>query len=73
VVYTAGTLLISINTSMGLERQPRMIKLKSPKAGQWKKNERSKPETHPNATIDILMAKYKEDRVDIREHENWTT
>jgi hypothetical protein len=28
---------------IGEERQPRMIKPKSPKDGQWKKNERSKP------------------------------
>jgi hypothetical protein len=28
---------------IGEERQPRMIRPKNPKIGQWKKNERSKP------------------------------
>jgi hypothetical protein len=29
---------------VGEERPPRMIKLKSPKGGEWQKNERSKPQ-----------------------------
>jgi hypothetical protein len=49
-----------------------MIKPKSPKDGQWKKNERSKSQSHPKATFDILMAKYKEGRADIKECENQT-
>jgi hypothetical protein len=48
------------------ERPPRMIKPKSPKDGQWRKNERSKLQKHPNATFNILMAKYKEGRASIR-------
>jgi hypothetical protein len=48
-----------------------MIKPKSPKGGQWQKNEGGKPQQHPKATFDILMAKYKEGRADIRGHENW--
>jgi hypothetical protein len=55
---------------IGEERQPRMIKTQSPRHGQWKKNERSKPQSRPKATFDILMAKYREDRARIREHEN---
>jgi hypothetical protein len=39
-----------------------MIKLKSLKDGQWRKNEGSKPQKCPKATIDILMAKYQEGR-----------
>jgi hypothetical protein len=27
-----------------------------------------KPQCHPKATFDILMAKYKEDRADVRGH-----
>jgi hypothetical protein len=57
---------------IGEERKPRMIKPKSPKGGQWKNNERSKPQQRPKATFDILMAKYREGRVGIREHENRT-
>jgi hypothetical protein len=47
-----------------------MIKPKSLKDGQWKKNEKSKPQQCPKPTLDILMAKYKEGRVGIREREN---
>jgi hypothetical protein len=47
-----------------------MIKTQSLRHGQWKKNERSKPQSHPKVTFDILMAKYREDRARIREHEN---
>jgi hypothetical protein len=54
------------------ERPPRMIKLKSPKDGQWQKNERSKSQQCPKATFDILMAKYKEGRADISEHKDRT-
>jgi hypothetical protein len=49
-----------------------MIKPKSLESGQWMKNERSKPQSHPKVTFDILMAKYKEGRADIRECKNWT-
>jgi hypothetical protein len=49
-----------------------MIKPKSLKDSQWQKNERIKPQHRPKATFDILLAKYKEGRADIREHENWT-
>jgi hypothetical protein len=52
------------------ERQSRMIKTKSPKDSQWKKNENSKSQQHPKATFDIVMAKYKEGRADIRERDN---
>jgi hypothetical protein len=34
-----------------------MVKPKSPKDVQWKKNERSKPQSLSKATFDILMAK----------------
>jgi hypothetical protein len=52
---------------IGDERQPRMIKPKSPKDGQWKKNERSKPQSRTKVTFDILMVKYKEGWTSIRE------
>jgi hypothetical protein len=39
---------------------------KSPKDSQWQKNEEGKPQRCPKATFDILMAKYKEGRADIR-------
>jgi hypothetical protein len=54
---------------IGEERPLRMIKPKSPKDGQWQKNEGSKPPRYPKATFDILMAKYKEGRAGIRGHE----
>jgi hypothetical protein len=57
---------------IGEERPSRMIKPKSPKDGQWQKNEGSKPQRHPKATFNILMAKYKEGRTDIRGHKNRT-
>jgi hypothetical protein len=47
-----------------------MIKPKSPKDGQWQKNEGDKPQRCPKVTFDILMSKYKEGRADVREHEN---
>jgi hypothetical protein len=57
---------------IGEEQPPRMIKPKSPKDGQWQKNERNKPQQRPKATFDILMAKYKEGRAGFRGRENWT-
>jgi hypothetical protein len=45
---------------IGEERSSRMIKPKSPKDGPWQKNKRSKPQQRPEATFDMLMAKYKE-------------
>jgi hypothetical protein len=57
---------------IGEERSPRMIKPKSPKDDQWQKNERGKPQRHPKATFNILLAKYKEGRAGVRGHENWT-
>jgi hypothetical protein len=57
---------------IGEERPPRMIKPKSPKDGRWQKNEGSKPQRCPKATFDILMAKYKEGRADIRGRKNRT-
>jgi hypothetical protein len=56
----------------GEEQSPRMIKPKSPKDGQWQKNERSKPPHRPKATFDIVMAKYKHGRADIRGCKNRT-
>jgi hypothetical protein len=56
----------------GEERAPRMIKPKSPKDGQWRKNDKSKSQQRPKVTFDILMAKYKEGRAGIRERKNWT-
>jgi hypothetical protein len=52
---------------IGEECLPKIIKSKSPNDGQWQKNERSKPRQRPKATFDILLAKYKEGRVSIRE------
>jgi hypothetical protein len=52
---------------VGEERQPRMIKPKSPKHDKWKKNERNKPQFSPKATFDIIMAKYREGRASIKE------
>jgi hypothetical protein len=49
-----------------------MIKPKSLKGGQWQKNEGSKPQQRPKATIDILMAKYKESMDGVRGRENQT-
>jgi hypothetical protein len=55
---------------IGEERHPGMIKPKSSKDGQWKKYERRKPQSHPQATFDKLMAKYREGKAGISEHEN---
>jgi hypothetical protein len=57
---------------IGEERQPRMIRPKNPKIGRWKKNERSKPRSHPKVTFDILMAKYRGGKAGIRGCENRT-
>jgi hypothetical protein len=57
---------------IGEERMPRMIKPKSMKDGEWQKNEVGKPQRCPNATFDILMAKYKEDKAGIRGCKNRT-
>jgi hypothetical protein len=54
----------------GEERPQRMIKPKSPKDGQWWKNERNKPQQCPKATFNIFLANYKEGRADTREHKN---
>jgi hypothetical protein len=37
-----------------------MIRPKNLEIGRWKKNERSKPRSHPKVTFNILMAKYKD-------------
>jgi hypothetical protein len=55
---------------IGEEWPPKMIKPKSPKDGQWQKNEGGKPQQCPKATFHILMAKYKEGRAGIRWCEN---
>jgi hypothetical protein len=57
---------------IGEEWPPRMIKPKSPKDGQWQKNEGSKPQHRQMATFDILLAKYKEGRADVRGCKNQT-
>jgi hypothetical protein len=58
---------------IGEERQsmmPRMIRPKNPKIGRWKRNEKSKPRSHPKATFDIRMAKYRGGKAIIRGHKN---
>jgi hypothetical protein len=55
---------------IGQDRQPRMIRPKNPEIGRWKKNERNNPRPRPKATFDILMAKYRGGRADIRGCEN---
>jgi hypothetical protein len=52
------------------EWPPRMIKPKSLKDGQWKKNEGSKLQKRTKDIFDILMAKYKEGRASIRGRKN---
>jgi hypothetical protein len=56
----------------GEERPPRMIKPKSSKDDQWQRNEGTKLQQSPKATFNILMAKYKEGRAGIIDHENQT-
>jgi hypothetical protein len=53
---------------IGEERQPRMIKPKNSEIGRWKKNERSKSRSRPKAIVDILMAKYRDDKTRGREN-----
>jgi hypothetical protein len=48
------------------ERPLRMIWPKNLEIGRWKKNERSKPQSRPKVTFDILMAKYRDDKASIR-------
>jgi co-chaperonin GroES (HSP10) len=56
---------------IGEGRQQRMIKPKNQEIGRWKKNERSKPRCRLKANFDILMAKYRDNRANIRGRENW--
>jgi hypothetical protein len=55
---------------IGEERHPRMIRPKNPEIGRWKKNERSKLQSRPKSSFDILMDKYRAGRAGIREHKN---
>jgi hypothetical protein len=57
---------------IGEERRPRMIRPKNKKNGRWKKNERSKPWSHPKTTFDSFLAKYRDGKVSIRGHKNQT-
>jgi hypothetical protein len=57
---------------IGEERQPRMIRPKNLEIGRWKKNKRSNPQSRPKVTFNILMAKDRDDKADIRDHKNWT-
>jgi hypothetical protein len=57
---------------IGEGRKSRMVKPKSLEVGRWKRNERSKSQSRPKATFDILMAKYRECRAGIKECEKWT-
>jgi hypothetical protein len=57
---------------IGEEWPPRIIKPKSPKHGQWKKNEGASRNVAQKVTFDILLAKYKEDRASVRRHKNWS-
>jgi hypothetical protein len=56
--------------NIGEERQSRMIKPKSLEASQWKKNKRSKSQSRPKDTFNILMTKYREGRGSIRDCKN---
>jgi hypothetical protein len=47
-----------------------MIRPKNSEIDRWKKNERSKPRSHPKVTFDVLMAKYRDGKADIRGHKN---
>jgi hypothetical protein len=49
-----------------------MIRLKNPKIGRWKKNERSKPRSRLKVTFDILMAKYRDGKTGFRGRKNQT-
>jgi virulence-associated protein VagC len=57
---------------IGEERQPRMIRPKNLKIDRWKKNERSKQQSHPKVTFDVLMAKYRDGKADFWGRKNWT-
>jgi hypothetical protein len=57
---------------IGEEWPPMIIKAKSLKDSQWRKNEGGKLQKRPKATFDILMAKHNEDRADIRGRKNRT-
>jgi hypothetical protein len=57
---------------IGEERPSRMIRSKNSEIGRWKKNERSKLRSHPKATFDILMAKYRDGKAGIRGREKRT-
>jgi hypothetical protein len=56
---------------IGEERQPRMIRPKNPKIGRWKKNERSKARSRSKVTFNILVAKYRDGKADIRGCKNY--
>jgi hypothetical protein len=49
-----------------------MIRPENLEIGRWKKNERSKPRSRQKVTFNVLMAKYREGKVGIKGHENWT-
>jgi hypothetical protein len=49
-----------------------MIRPKNLEIGRWKKNDRSKQQSLPNVTFDILMAKYEDSKTGIRGRENRT-
>jgi hypothetical protein len=57
---------------IGEERQLRMTRPKNLEIGRWKKNERRKSRSPPKVTFNILMAKYRDGKADIRGCENWT-
>jgi hypothetical protein len=56
---------------IGEDRHQRIIMPKNLEIGRWKK-ERSKPRSHPKVTFDILMAKYRDSRANVRGHKNRT-
>jgi hypothetical protein len=56
---------------IGEERHSGMIRPKNPKIGRWKKNERNKSRSHPKATFNVVMAKYRDGRAGIRDRKNW--
>jgi hypothetical protein len=58
---------------IGEERQPRIIRPKNLEIGRWKKNERSKPRSHPKVTFNIPMAKYRDGKAGFRGLKNRTT
>jgi hypothetical protein len=56
---------------IGEERQLRMTRPKNIEIGRWKKNERRKSRSPPKATFNILMAKYRDGKADIRGCKNY--